>query len=651
MPFASLYRPTIALSLLKAGLLSRGISSTILYFTIKFAERVGPDLYVRLSNQAPLATDLVGEWIFSDELFPKATDDYIEKILGPSRPMRGRPYEDLPPVDPGFLVEIQNAKKIAADFLNSCCNQILSLSPRILAFTSVFQQHVSSLALAKLVKAKRPETFIVFGGSNCEGIMGAELKRSFSFVDAVVSGEGDIVFPQIVQRVFNGTSVSDLRGVYTQENCCLANANDAGWRADPVMQMDELPVPDYDDFFAQHDQSILDPVYQRQILFETSRGCWWGERSHCTFCGLSKEAMSYRSKSQGRALEEITSLGEKYPNCVVTVVDDILDLKYFREFLPELAAKNLDLQLFYETKANLKKAQVRLLQEAGVTMIQPGIESFSDSVLSIMRKGVSALQNIQLLKWCREFSIMPYWNILWGFPGEDEAEYLRMAELIPLLTHLPPPQCTSRIRLDRFSPNFKFAEQYGFTNVKPYPSYHHVYTLSEEAVTNLAYFFTYDYLEPRDAEGYTRALRAEVAKWWEFQETSALFCFDKESHLLFWDLRPASVATLTVLSGLQRLLYLSCDQVCTHAELKKVGQQFFGHSVSDLELNSLIDPLLQRRLLLRDHHSFLSLAVPLGIYTPGPAILQKFYAAVRRLGTVSGERIEINLPEMAYSMA
>src|SRR5512144_1002972 len=106
--------------------------------------------------------------------------------------------------------------------------------------------------------------------------------------------------------------------------------------------------------------------------------------------------------------------------------------------------------LFYEVKSNLRKEQVKQLRDAGITEIQPGIESFSDAVLKLMRKGVSALQNIQLLKWCKEFGVQPRWNVLWGFPGEAGEEYERMAAMIPLLAHLPPPVSASGLRLDRF---------------------------------------------------------------------------------------------------------------------------------------------------------------------------------------------------------
>jgi radical SAM superfamily enzyme YgiQ (UPF0313 family) len=139
--------------------------------------------------------------------------------------------------------------------------------------------------------------------------------------------------------------------------------------------------------------------------------------------------MTYRSKSAPRALAELTHLATSYPGADIQVVDNILDLKYFKTLLPELAERKLNVSLFYETKSNLKKEQVRLLRDAGVKHIQPGIESFSDRVLKIMKKGVSGLQNIQLLKWCKEIGVEPLWNFLLGFPGESPDDYRQMPDL------------------------------------------------------------------------------------------------------------------------------------------------------------------------------------------------------------------------------
>ena len=175
------------------------------------------------------------------------------------------------------------------------------------------------------------------------------------------------------------------------------------------------------------------------MFVETSRGCWWGERMHCTFCGLNGATMAFRSKSAPRALAELTHLAARHPGCDIQVVDNILDLKYFKTLLPELAERKLNVSLFYETKSNLKKDQVRLLRDAGVMTIQPGIESFSDRVLKQMKKGVSGLQNIQLLKWCKEIGVHPIWNFLMGFPGESPDDYFEMAELSARVCHLPQP--------------------------------------------------------------------------------------------------------------------------------------------------------------------------------------------------------------------
>src|SRR5262245_64965086 len=186
---------------------------------------------------------------------------------------------------------------------------------------------------------------------------------------------------------------------------------------------------------------------------------------------------------------------------------------YFADFLPALAGRRPDAELFYEVKANLKKDQLRKLREAGIRAIQPGIESLSDPVLKLMRKGVSALQNVQFLKWCKELGIAPDWNILWGFPGEPPEEYARMAGLVPLLSHLRPPVQFGTIRVDRFSPNFFDAERLGFTDLSPLPAYGLVYPLPDAALQNLAYYFSFAYREPRDVGSYVTTLKKRLRAW------------------------------------------------------------------------------------------------------------------------------------------
>ena len=154
------------------------------------------------------------------------------------------------------------------------------------------------------------------------------------------------------------------------------------------------------------------------VVVETSRGCWWGAKHHCTFCGLNGDTMAFRSKSPARAFDEIDGLTRRHGIDKVGCVDNILDMDYVATLFPQLAASGLQLELFYEVKSNLRYDQLLTLRHGGMRQIQPGIESFSDQVLQLMDKGVTGLQNIQLLRWSEELGIDCAWNLLAGFPGE-----------------------------------------------------------------------------------------------------------------------------------------------------------------------------------------------------------------------------------------
>jgi ribosomal peptide maturation radical SAM protein 1 len=264
--------------------------------------------------------------------------------------------------------------------------------------------------------------------------------------------------------------------------------------------------------------------------------------------------------------------------------------------------------LFYETKSNLRKDQVRLLRDAGVTRLQPGIESLSDSVLGLMRKGVTGLQNIQLLKWCKEFGVRPFWNLLWGFPGESPEEYRRMTALIPLLAHLPAPGHCADLRLDRFSPNFVDAGRLGLTNIRPFPSYGYIYALPESAVRNLAYYFDFDYQDGRDPWTYAEPVARAVTRWQRAYHRSDLFSVDVDGRLLIWDFRPAATQALTVATGIDRTLYQECDEV---------------REIKDADTKHRLARFVDLGLMIAERDRYLALAIPVGEYRPAPEMWRR----------------------------
>jgi ribosomal peptide maturation radical SAM protein 1 len=622
MPFGPLLSPSLGLSLLQPQVETRGLTCRVEYFTLPFAERIGEPLYSRITTEnRAMSRAFVGEWIFSHALFDwdAARDErYLTEVLLKPPPWLGR--NPTRPPAAAQVRAILHARDSAASFVDWCSERVVSLRPAIVGLTSVFQQHLASLALAKRIKARLPDTCVVLGGANCEAAMGLETVRQFPFVDAIVSGEADRVFGDLALQAAGRAPRAVLPGVITQSMTSVPAAVRLPPTAPAVADLDALPYPDYRDFFEQFARSRLARTWQPSVFVETSRGCWWGERMHCTFCGLNGETMAYRSKSAPRALAELTHLSATYPGCDIQVVDNILDLKYFKTLLPELAARKLPVSLFYETKSNLKKDQVRLLRDAGVLTIQPGIESFSDRVLKQMKKGVSGLQNIQLLKWCKELGVHPIWNFLIGFPQESPQDYFEMAGLTPRVCHLPRPAGVSVIRLDRFSPNFSEAGQLGFTRLRPLPFYEFLYDLPEAARRNLAYYFSYDYKVPQNVARYADPLVRSVHAWQTTWRNAELVSVDLDDRLFVFDTRPRAAAPVTLLAGEDRRLYHACDAIADAGRFAPAGAD---------RLNAIVE----RGLMLRDNGKYLSLAVPLAEYQPSGAAAASLRAMFESAGT------------------
>jgi ribosomal peptide maturation radical SAM protein 1 len=181
--------------------------------------------------------------------------------------------------------------------------------------------------------------------------------------------------------------------------------------APPLARLDDLPAPDYDEYF---DRAAGLGLLSGEVPlpFESARGCWWGAKHHCSFCGLNGGTMRFRAKSPQRVLDELAAQARRYRTFRFEAVDDILDPKYLKELFPAIAEQGQDYQIFYEVKANLTRAQLKTLALAGVGELQPGLESLSSAVLRLMNKGVRAAQNVNLLRWARYYGMSVGWNIL-----------------------------------------------------------------------------------------------------------------------------------------------------------------------------------------------------------------------------------------------
>ena len=345
--------------------------------------------------------------------------------------------------------------------------------------------------------------------------------------------------------------------------------------------------------------------------------------------------MKFRAKPPQLAAAQLEALLNRYGKLPVDMTDNILDFQYLDTFVPSVAAKDLGVSIFFEIKANITRDQVRGLANAGINRLQPGIESLTDETLKLMRKGVSAVQNIQLLKWCKEFGVHVSWNYLWGFPGESPEQYDSISRVMPLLTHLPPPNGGGSVRLDRFSPYFKEAESWGLTNVHPYASYSFVFGLPPEKLSDLAYYFTFDYQVPQDVSAYTAGLVNALGMWFEAHERSELVYVDQGYQVLLVDTRPIAVQPVLILDQVASDVLRSCSERTTSTQLIR---EAIRRGEPEIErVKASIGALVANGILLESNGSLLSLAISLQEYTPGGEGLKRVVEAIQSASSGSAD--------------
>ena len=504
MPWARVSSPALGVGLLKAILVDGGHDAHAWYVNLELADRLGPNRYRGIVNGGGLNHGLLGEWLFSRAAFG-------DKALPTDRFLDQHP-EALTGVleTPASLRELHES--VLPDFVEELAGSRDWSTYDLVGFSTTFEQNVASLALARAIKQRHEDTTIVFGGANVDGGMGPAYLNAIDWIDITVSGEADTTICQLAAAVHRGDSLMGMPGVWFREGATIHHGGEQTLTRD----LDALPTPDYAEYF-----SSLDAMGERRMLsgrvkrltFESSRGCWWGAKHHCTFCGLNALGMAYRSKSPQRVVTELTELAREYQVLTFEGADNIIDHAGMDELCSRLALAQIDWDLFYEVKANLTRDQVAALANAGIRTIQPGIESLSTRVLGLMRKGSSLLINLRLLKWARAERMRVIWTILAGFPGETDEDYAAQAALIPLLHHLQPPDGVARLLLERFSPYFDEPD-HGFTDVRPLRAYASAYPIPQLDHAAIAYAFEYS-AAPVASAAVLTDLKTAVRTWQE----------------------------------------------------------------------------------------------------------------------------------------
>lgn len=609
MPYSLIEAPSAGIGQLLGSLKDTNLSGKAVYANLQFAEKIGVENYDMVSREF---VNQCGEWIFAEVAHPEFAPDhaaYFNLLRKPGISSMGFAHNFSPE-------QLWQLRAQAKDFITEIGEQVLAMNPKIVGCTSQFQQNNASIALFKYLKGKDPAIITMLGGCSCDGIMGRAIKDLVNEIDYTFSGEADEIFPQFC------TALIEQPETVTEERFPIGinfpkPLNGAKRQAPRIavsQNLNTLPIPDFDDYFALTRNHESFSSMEFILPLATSRGCWWAEKSGtCLFCSMPNNRMQFRTKSSDRMIAELDILAERYGVKRFMATDDILARDYFTSALPKLAELNRGYEFFFEVKSGLSEEQVKRLAEGGAIWVQPGIESFHAQGLRALLKGATVVKNAAMLKYLRENGVRPAWNLLYAYPGEQDEWNIEMSALLPLLEHLDPPDSLARVHLDRFSPLHANPEKYGL-RLHPHRCFQYCFPYAEEDLMDMVPFFEDETTMQQDYEDNpgVNLLRNVIRHWKErfYSEDPALqptlqFVMTHDQTTIY-DTRSCAVEKEYVLNSVAQSIHDHCRAQLPRKDLLvRLLDQF--PELTETHLQDAIEEELHRKLLLADSGWLLSL--------------------------------------------
>jgi radical SAM superfamily enzyme YgiQ (UPF0313 family) len=312
----------------------------------------------------------------------------------------------------GHEVRFADARQVGLKGLQSLVD---AWKPGIVGYTAMTGEHVALLELSRKLKEDY-DHLAVFGGTHAT-FCPEELVNDTG-CDAACVGEGDVAFPEFVQRLESGTEWWQTPNfVVKRDDEIVRN------RLLPLVEdLSVLPMPDHDLMYETDSRLAQDGTK----AFYSSRDC----PCTCTYCFQHTYRKLYRGKGFGirsrapeKLVDEMVYVKERYPLTNVMIMDDSLLVnppEWFDRFCPDYK-KRVGLPFSACLRASLvTEERIAQLSDAGMTVAAMGIECGNDAVGTEVLKRNQSKEQIR-----RAVSIIKRHNIflmsmnICGFPVPD----------------------------------------------------------------------------------------------------------------------------------------------------------------------------------------------------------------------------------------
>lgn len=289
---------------------------------------------------------------------------------------------------------------------------------------------------------------VTVSGGPHPSAMPEEMMRKEPDLDYLFVGEAELGLPKLLDALAKGgkdlTAIPGL--VYRQGGAVMANPRAV------VEDLDAVGIPAWDLIHPERYPEAQHGAFFKQFPIApimVTRGCPYP----CTFCaGSIVSGKKIRRRSIDNVLSEIKMLKDDFGIREFHIVDDnfTMDKAYAKEFLRRLKSLNLGMTWAVPNGVRmdtLDEEMLSLMKDTGLYLVSLGIESGSDKVLAMMKKGITTSKIERCIKMIDDAKIDMAGFFIIGFPGETAEtikQTIRFSERLPIkranyFTYLPFP--------------------------------------------------------------------------------------------------------------------------------------------------------------------------------------------------------------------
>lgn len=325
------------------------------------------------------------------------------------------------------LVLAMRTGKLAtgASIYRDAARMILDREPDLVAFSAQCATTPAVIRIAELLKRNRPEVSIVAGGHDVSFVAERILER-FPWIDAIVRGEGEATFPELVSAFDRNGDIEKIDGITWRSAGRIFRNPDR----DLIRCLDDIPAPDY---------GLVPPldVYRsacgipRSIaILEVGRGC----PHSCVYCS---ESVMWRRQTRTfsitRIVDEMRNLRDGFgAECFLLAYDQFTaDRRFVEDFCHAVMNEGLNGTPWYciSRLDSVDLPLLRTMREAGCESMCYGIDSGSEQTLHFIGKRIDRDILYQRVRETTDEGMVPTLSFVIGLPEEERRDIDETLEL------------------------------------------------------------------------------------------------------------------------------------------------------------------------------------------------------------------------------